>query len=277
MSNIAKANAFIEFIKSLDDKTVPPSAVHTWLMENLDRRESPYISGTWYDNPERRWMSSPLRFCNFRRYANFVHGVLMIDQMMYEFLPGAVYVYQLPPPHLLTPTLVLIDTLPESIHIYYAPRGAIKVYRQFMNEGWVETEWSRDWHKLPFADVPAINGGAIRLIFSRFYRLLKITADDSDLEITPDIWSGSKPEWVECVNEAVVSKSDRERLKLHREGYCSYDPTHPALVKLFRTLEEFETLHKQGLGRTLPDLKAAFKTAAVGALKEITSSDRPKA
>lgn len=210
----------------------------------------------------------PMHWFALRQYRTFLHAVIEYGNELYEFLPGAVYVYPILPMHLGTVQMPNLETLPEHLHIHYGPTAPEHaVYRQFIGRGWVDLSehgtGRRGWH-FPddWTDLPAINGGAIRRIYSLFGQCVRQEYRNRGIATTVDL-PGSRTVWLNATAQ-VGSYKQTAFLRTFRDGMRSYDPTHESIENMLREVLELTS------GNLEPTtLMTRFKAAEAGMFDEL--------
>lgn len=268
MFSLEKSTQLIQKLSALekhpDTHSTLHSDIHAWLIENLPFNDAREIRGTFGCNFSPNKIGHHLETFSFYRFANFVYGVLVFDQKLYEFLPGTIYVYDLPPSRLVAIPSIDLREMPSNVHVYYGAGNPNKTYRQYLIDDvvvWIDrSECGRGgWHRnLPQKEsLPATNGGAIRAIFSQFG--IHFNSLDPDQK-----WMGSHPEWKElvrihgCSIKSVASEGrDHALLHQYRDGMLSYDPTAPALESFFKGVQWLKTQKSSPA-----ELKAEFRDLA---------------
>ncbi len=274
--SMTKTIQFMEFLNSMRADTGPRvvlvddrihawiTAVHQWLMDNLHYPEEKQIygvsEGTCFGGPTGH-SREPF---SFRRYATFVHGAIVSDGKLFEFLPGAVYMYDLPGAHLINfafPNTAL--DLPGSMHVHYGVPTPQQVFRQYLERGWVSLERGTNWHS-NWGDpslVPAVNGGAVRVIFTALHRIMRKAAQAHGLT-GKDYWAGTKPEWFAALNET-CTLAEIATMRDVRDGRRSYDATYRPLEVLYHKTLALTGDHPTAVRA---EFMRHFKTAIAGIL-----------
>lgn len=266
-----KTAAFVQFLTDISaDDDVPRGVdfieeVLFWSQQHLSGRNSQRgqiqgvrngIRSLNETMPIRR----PMHWFALRQYRTFLHAVIEYGNELYEFLPGAVYVYPILPMHLGTVQMPNLETLPEHLHIHYGPTAPEHaVYRQFIDRGWVDLSEHgashRGWH-FPYVwtDLPAINGGAIRRIYSLFGQFVRQEYQNRGIATTVDL-PGSRKMWLNATAQ-VGSDKQTAFLRTFRDGMRSYDPTHESIVSMHREVLELVSAKLEPT-----EIEARFKVA----------------
>ena len=243
-----------------------PPKIHAWAMDHLTTEDRD-LRTAWNPAGANEGMGQ----IALRRYATFVHGIVHRGPHLVEFRPGMINLYTLPPNGLVTVGWPELQSMPESMAVFYRFTEANRTWQQYHRLGWVDMErYIRGWHRPLVPDVPAINGAAIRAIFSRWSKLLR--------SVDATAAAGSRQAWTKAIMHAVDDNRLREQINQFRDGPKAYDPVHPALRYLYTQVDEliadpnqspraklgmFQQFVEESLGMLVKDVVAAPPTKSM--------------
>lgn len=210
--------------------------VHSWLMENLEPKD--LITGKSIRPHVHPPLNAKEEF-TFRRFGEFVHGVLEWGSRLYEFLPGHVRVHERLPEHLGGELHFNPHKLPSFNYVCYGHAQVNQhYYRQYVDYGWVKFSPDDEPGRGKLPSPPAINGLAITYLFSRYASLMRRAYK----AMGESFQEGPRPaqQWTEYAALVTHTTERVELLRRYVYHIRAYDPIAPEIQELWDVMRDLE-------------------------------------